>query len=282
MRPRQRLLVLAALRSGPLRVAGLALAATLALTAARAHAQDPFEAPERARAEARLEDALAGYRLALESGQLGLSEVAHAHLRLAELAFLGDELEEGTRHLRYALALRPDAPVTDGPQTMQDAAAAILVERSQRALRAVLEISDASAPIVVDVRDAPDGLVRTLELRGPGDWSRTIPWDGEPRSVEPPAASRPIGVQLRDAHGNLVGAAGVWPAVAPPVAVPPPDVIPPPDETPAPPPEEEDEPEFFENPWLWVAIGVILVIAGVAIGFTASGDSYSIGAPVAP
>lgn len=281
MRPRQRLLVLSALRPGPLRV-GLALAAlAIALGAGRARAQDPFEAAERARAEARLEEALAGYRAALESGQLGLSEVAHAHLRLAELAFLGDEVDAGTRHLRYALALRPDAPVAEGPQPMQDAAAAILVERSQRPLRAVLEISDPSAPIVVDVRDAPEGLVRTVEVRGPGGWSRTIAWDGEARSVDPPAAARPIGVQLRDAHGNSVGAAGVWPA-APVAAPPPPDEPPPPDVTPAPEPEEEGGEEVFENPWLWVAIGVVVVVAAVAIGFTASGDSYTIGPPVAP
>lgn len=267
------------MRPGPLRVAaGLALGAALALGASRAAAQDPFEAAERARAEARLEEALALYRAALESGRLGLSEVAHAHLRLAELAFLGDELEAGTRHLGYALALRPDAPVTEAPPAMQEAAAAILVERSQRALRAVVELSDPSAPIVIDVRDAPDGLVRTIEVRGPGDWSRTLAWDGEARTVDPPAEARPIGVQLRDAHGNAIGAAGVWPA-APPPAPPAPE---PPDIPPAPEPEGEDGDDVFENPWLWVAIGVVLVVAGVAIAFTASGERYVLGAPVAP
>ncbi|MCB9598388.1 MAG: hypothetical protein H6719_37085 [Sandaracinaceae bacterium] len=271
------------MRSGPLRVAAaLVVGAWLAGGASSARAQDPFEAAETARAEARLEDASAAYTRVLESGELGLSEVAHAHLRLAEIAFLGEEIELGTRHLGYALALRPDAPVTDGPQAMQDAAAAILVERSQRRLRAVLEISDPSAPIVLDVRDAPAGLVRTIEVRGPGGWSRTFAWDGEARSLEPPAESRPLGVRLLDAYGNALGSAGVWPAAAP--AAPPAEVIPPVAlPTPAEPePEEEEGDNVFENPWLWVAIGVVLVVAGVAIGFTASGDSYVVGAPVAP
>ncbi|MBX3270992.1 MAG: hypothetical protein KF729_12075 [Sandaracinaceae bacterium] len=270
------------MRARALRVAALgfalAVGAALALGAARAEAQDPFRDAERARAEARLEEAHAGYRAALESGGLGLGEVAHAHLRLAELAFLGEELDAAARHLRYALALRPDAPVADGPPAMQDAAAAILTERSQRTLRAVIEISDPSGPIVVDVRDAPEGLVRTVEVRGPGGFARTFAWEGSPRSLAPPLEARPIGVRLYDAHGNTIGAAGEWPAERAQVPAPEPDVR----EVPVAPHADESGPEFFENPWLWVAIGVVVVLAAVAIGFTASGDRYVVGAPVAP
>jgi len=248
--------------------------------AAPAAAQDRFEDAERARAEARLEDADRLYTEVLESGQLGLSEVAHAHLRLAELAFLGEELEVGARHLRYALALRPDAPVGDAPQAMQDAAAAILVERSQRRLRVVLEISDPSSPITIAVRDAPADLIRTVLVAGPEDWRRTIAYDGEARlDVEPPQASRPIGVRLLDRYGNALGFAGEWPA--PPAVVAPPAPAPDPAPDPAPEPEEDGE-EVFENPWFWVAIGVVAVIAVVAVAFTASGESYSLGPPVAP
>ena len=249
--------------------------------AASAGAQDRFEAAERARAEARLEEAEQGYRSALESGELTLSEVAHAHLRLAELAFLGEELDAGSRHLRYALSLRADAPVAEGPQGMQDAAAAILVERSQRTLRAVVEVSDPSAPLRIDVRDAPDGLVRTIEVAGPAGFHRTLGWDGEARELDPPVEARPIGVRLLDVHGNRIGSAGVWPS--PPAAVPPP-----PPNTPIPvvetgePEGEEGGDDALENPWLWVAIGVVLVVAGIAVGFSASGDRFTLGAPVAP
>lgn len=266
------------MRAGALRVALALVALGVALPAA---AQDGFEAAERARAEARLEDAERLYDEALESGQLGLSEVAHAHLRLAELAYLGEELGAGERHLRYALALRPDAPVSDGPQSMQDAAAAILVERSQRTMRVVLEISDPSAPIAIAMRDAPDGLVRTVLVAGPEGWRRTIAYEGEERlEVSPPQASRPIGVRLLDRHGNALGSAGAWPAPPAEVVVAP--TAPAPVTAEPPPEEEEDGEEVFENPWFWVAIGVVAVIAVVAIAFTASGDSYSLGPPVAP
>lgn len=307
---RQRLLVVRAVRAGPLRVGdprpasrwvALGVGVAVALVAADLSAQDRFEAAERARAEARLDEAEAAYEAVLSSGELGLSEVAHAHLRLAELSFLGEELEAGTRHLRYALSLRPDAPVDDGPQAMRDAAAAILVERSQRTLRAVLEVSDPSAPIVVDVRDAPEGLVRTLTLRGGEDWSRTVSWDSDPISVHPPAAARPIGVRLFDRYGNTLGSAGVWPApvaaVSAPVNAPPspaevaaaavPTPTQPAPTQPAPADSSESSEgeggdNVLENPWFWAAIGVVVVIAVVAVAFTASGESFTLGPPVAP
>jgi len=218
-------------RSGALRVA---LALVALGVAAPAAAQDRFEDAERARAEARLEDAERLYTDALESGELGLSEVAHAHMRLAELAYLGEELEAGGRHLRYALALRPDAPVGDGPQSMQDAAATILVERSQRTLRVVLEISDPASPIIIAVRDAPESLVRTVLVAGPEDWRRTIAYEGEARlEVSPPDASRPIGVRLLDRYGNALGFAGEWPAPAAATPAPAPNPAPAPSPVPA-------------------------------------------------
>jgi len=288
VRSRERLQLVPALRARALRVGRIALAAALCATVvtASARAQDRFAAAEQARANAQLDEAQQAYEAVLASGVLGLSEVAHAHLRLAELAFSVEDLETADRHLRYALALRPDAPVAEGPQLMQDAAAAILVERAQRPLRAVLEVSDASSPIRIDLRDAPPGLVRVIRVRGPEAYTRTLAWDGQAHELDPPAASRPIGVRLLDAHGNALGSAGVWPApevvatvVAPPVLVPEPrevaqaalEVEP-----------EEEGDDVIENPWLWVAIGVVLVVAGVAVGFSASGDRYTVGAPVAP
>jgi len=245
-----------------------------------ASAQDPFAAAEEARAEGRPEDAQRAYELALQGGTLGLSEVAHAHLRLAEIAFSTEEIEAGERHLLYALALRPDAPIADGPPTMQERATALLAERSERRLRAVLEVSDPSSPVRVDLRDAPEGLVRVVLVAGPDGFSRTLAWDGTARELTPPPASRPIGVRLLDAYGNAVGSAGVWPApaLARRPLVPPPTVVA--EQALTPEPEEEDD--VIENPWLWVAIGVVLVIAGVAVGFSASGDRYNVGAPVAP
>ncbi len=248
--------------------------------AAKVRAQDRFAAAESARAESRFDDARRAYEDALASGALGLSEVAHAHLRLAELAFRAESFEEAERHLRYALALRPDAPVSAGPEAMQAAATIILEERGRRALRAVLEVSDPSSPIRVDLRDAPPGLVRVVLVRGRAGYSRTLAWDGTPQEVTPPAGSRPIGARLLDAHGNALGSAGVWPAPTPPVVVPPPRVVA--EAALAPDPEPEEGDDVIENPWLWVAIGVVLLVAGLAVGFSASGDRYTIGAPVAP
>lgn len=277
MRTRERLLDVTAVRSGTLRVAAFALAF---LVPVLGKAQNALERGELARREARIDDAAAAYLEALRSGSLDASEVAHVHLRLAEIAFLGEELEDGLRHLRFALALRPDAPVDDGPLTMQDSAAAILVERAQRRVRALIEVGDASAPIHIDIRDAPEGLVRVVEVRGAGGYSRTVAWDGSPRALDVPVQARPIAIRALDAHGNELARAGDRgvPDVRPsPVAGELAPIGPP-----EPPDAAEERDDFFESPWPWLVAGAIVVGVAIAVGASASGERYVVGAPRAP
>lgn len=276
---RERLLVVGAVRSGSLRVGFLgALMLVFVMPPETAAAQrEPFARAERARAEGLLDEAESAFEAALESGRLDPSEVAHAHLRLAELAYLAQASEEGARHLRWALALRPDAPVQDEalPEAMRVEAASVLAARDG-ALRAVLEVSGPDASVRLHVRDAPEGMVRVVEVAA-GEWSRTLAWDDGPVDLEPPAAARAqLSVRVLDAHGNELARAGL----APPAPV---------DEPAEPAPIElaeipasEPEENLIESPWLWVVIGAVLIGVGTGIGLSASGRRYIVGAPVAP
>lgn len=263
---RERLQQRPALRSGALRVGALAaLLLALPLAAAPARAQhDPIGDAEAAFAEGRHEDAEGLYRQALQSGRLAPPGLARVYLRLAELAALGST-GDAARLLGFALALDPalDVPASLGP-----------VEPPTRGVRVVLEVSDDDAPIGLRVADAPDTLVRVLEVRGRG-FERTLSWDGEPREVDPPADARPIEVRALDTHGNLVAQAGrLAPEEPAPAPTPDPDLTPEPEE-----PAEEGTPAI-ESPWFWVGVGLVVVGVAVAVAFSASGTRYVLDAPV--
>lgn len=236
----------------------LALCLTAAPAALGAAQADPIGEAEAAFEEGRHEDAERLYRAALESGRLAPPGLARVHLRLAELAALGST-GAADRHARFALALDPSLAL---PETIA------IDARPTRAARVVLEISGDDAPIGVRVADAPDGLVRVLEVRGAG-FERTLSWDGEAREVDPPAEARPIEVRALDAHGNLVAQAGR--------AAPPPE----PEPEPGPTPEaaaSEDTPAI-ESPWFWVGVGLVVVGVAVAIALSATGTRYLLDAP---
>lgn len=277
MPPRERLLGLGTVRTRALRVTTIALLLVgPALAPVAVRAQDALTRADRARGEARHEDAEAAYMEALRSGTLDASEVSHAHLRLAELAYLEEDLPEGERHLRFALSLRADAPFDEGPPVMRDAGAAILVQRSQRTLRVVIEVGDAAAPIRIDVRDAPEGLVRVIEVRGAASFSRTLAWDGGALSLDPPAEARPVALRALDAYGNLLARAGVEPVE---VAGPEVETV---RSAPIEEPEQTERESLLESPWLWVVVGLLLAGVGVAVGVSASGERYLVGAPRVP
>ncbi|MGE0788392.1 MAG: hypothetical protein AB7S26_22145 [Sandaracinaceae bacterium] len=240
-----------------------------------AHAQAPSRA-DGAYDEGRLDDAAALYGVELESGRLEPAELAHVHLRLAELARLASLDADAEQHLRTALSLTPDA---EPPEGLAELAARIRAE-GVGPVRVLIAISDPSTPARIEVTGAPQGLVRTLMVRTGDAEPRAIPWDGTPRE-EPSAPSE---VRALDRFGNVVARAGRARASSPPPEEPvPPRILetePGDEQVIEEEQEEDDEPSALENPWLWIAVGLVVVGAGVAIGVSASGERYIVGAPI--
>jgi tetratricopeptide (TPR) repeat protein len=277
---RQRLPGVAALRRGALRVArpvcalGLALGPLLGLAvglcAAPAAAQ-AAAAADAAYAEGRLSDARDAYARALAAGALEADALVHVHLRLGALAALGQEEARAARHFAAALALAPDAAAPDGLDAeAREAFAAIRHARQGARLRAVVEGADAPAPVRIDVREAPPGLVHALEVRGRGGFSRRLAFRGDAVALDAPAAARPLTVRVLDAHGNVLARAGA----------PAPDAPPPSEAPPEPPPEPEADAGLVESPWFWVVVGAVVLGVGLAVGLGASGERYVLDAPV--
>ena len=309
MSARERLFVRPALRPGSLRVANrlapcllapcllapcllapcllaLCLLAPSVSFPASASAQpasgDPLARADAAFEEGRVAEAGRAYEDAIESGALDPDGLARASLRLGIVCALGSEDARAGRHFANALALAPSLPTPEG---LSDALAArfeaLRSAREGRRVRVVVEVSGEDAPIGVDVRDAPPGLVRTIEIEGTG-LRRTHAWDGVRIDFDVPSASRPIAARALDAHGNVIASAGARAAVSneqstltvpalvePVLAQPGLAAETAPDETP-----------LIESPWLWIAVGVVAIAVGVVIGVTASGDRYVLNAPV--
>lgn len=278
MPARQRLQQLAALRAGALRVA-LVLSTLVAASVARAQ-----PAADEAFAAGRLDEAAARYGRALESGGLEPDQLAHVHLRLAELAALASLDDEATRHLGAAIAIRPQGALSESaPPALAEEADALRGER----VRVQLIVSGPDDPVEIAVRDAPEALVRTLAIRGSGGYARSLPWEGEARSLEVPASARPLEVRALDRHGNTVALAGALePEIEPEPAEEEPLPIPDPEDDDGDAPDRvpagddpEEGPSLVENPWLWVAVGLVVLGVGVAVGVSASGERFVVGAP---
>lgn len=256
----------AALHPGPLRVA-LVLGAVF-WAAAPAAAQDALAGADRAYDEGRLRDAAVAYDDALAAGGLDPARLVRAHLRLGVLSALGGELDRTERHFAAALALDPtrDAPEELSPE-LRARFEALREARGGRRLSLSLEREDGA--IVITVRDAPEGLARTLEAAG-GTWRERVEWTGAPLRLEPPPEALPIEAVLFDAHGNRLARAGARTAPAALVEA----------SAPLAPGEATGGRNLLESPWLWVAVGAILIGIGVAIAVSASGDRYLLQPPV--
>ncbi|HJL18551.1 MAG TPA: hypothetical protein RMH99_23020 [Sandaracinaceae bacterium LLY-WYZ-13_1] len=263
---------------------GVALACVLGAVRPAAAQGSPREGPlraaEAAYAQGRLAEAGVAYEAAIAAGRLERDGLVRAHLRLGLLARLGAEDDRARRHFVVALALRPDVPA---PEALDAEAGfeALRRARDGERLRAVLETSDPSEPVRVDVRGAPEGLVRTVELSGRGGFARRLRWTGRPLAVEAPAAARPLFVRVLDAHGNRLAEAGTPPAPEAPGAPSSerPSSVREPTAEPVG-PDDDEGPSLIESPWLWIAVGLVAVGAGVAIGVSASGDRFVLDAPV--
>lgn len=256
----------AALRPGPLRVA--LLLGALSLTAAPAAAQDALAAADRAYDDGRLREAAVAYDDAIASGGLDPARLVRAHLRLGVLSALGGELRRTEGHFAAALALDPtgDAPAELSPE-LRARFEALREARGGRRLS--LSIAREEAAIVITVRDAPEGLARTIEAAG-GAWRERVEWTGEPIRLEPPPEALPIEAVLLDAHGNRLARAGARTTSAALVEA----------SEPAAPEGVTGGRNLLESPWLWVAVGAILIGIGVAIAVSASGDRYLLQPPV--
>lgn len=253
VRPRRSLQLGAALRRG-----SLPAIAVLLCVASPARAQSALDAADREYAAGRIAAAGRGYEDALATGDLSPPVLARVHARLGVIAALGDD-ELAARHFALALAIDP---ALASPSELDDARRARF--EAMRGDGVFVRVERVGPGLVIDVVGAPGELARTIEVRGV-EWRRRFPWgEGELRTIHPPPSAMPIEVWLLDPHGNRVARAayGALPAAAP--------VVPAPDPGQA----------LIESPWLWVALGVILLGVGVAIGVSASGERFVLGAPV--
>ena len=216
----------------------------------------------------------------LRSGSLDAEALASVHLRLGLLDFERGDLERSRVRVETALRIDPDANVDGISEESRAHVAAIREPLAGARVRVTVTMAGAGAPLEIDVRDAPDGLVRMLEVIGPR-FERRVVYDGEVRSLDVPLSARPLHVRALDEYGNVVTTVG-----PPPVAhlevrqereaeetSGGEDEAEPAEDPPSP------EQEFFENPAFWVFVGVILLGAGIGIGITASGERYVFGAP---
>ncbi len=231
----------------------------------RAAAQDSLAAADRAYDDGHLQEAAREYGDALATGALDPAALVRAHVRLGVLAALEGDTAAMERHFTVALALDPvrDAPEELSPDlaarfdTLRDA-------REGRRLALAIDRTDA-AGLQLEVRDAPEGLVRTIVVRGGGDWERRFAWEGEPIAIDPPAVALPVEADALDAQGNRLARAGA--RIAAPVIV----RVEEPIEAPRP---GDGARNLIESPWLWVVVGAVILGVAVAVGVSASGDRY--------
>lgn len=230
-----------------------------------ARASSPLDAADRAYDEGRIADARRAYEEALELGTLEPSLLVRAYVRLGILAALAGEDALSQRYFEHALALDP---VRDTPEELSPRLRARfeVLRAARGGQRVVLAIDEADDALVLSVRHAPVGLAHGLVVRGAGGFERREAWQGRPVRIEVPDRAGPIEAQLLDVHGNRLARAGA--RLAPVLAV----TLP-------------EEPErrgrnLLESPWLWVAVGAIVIGIGVTIGVGASGDRYRLEAPV--
>lgn len=268
MRDGERLRVGAAVPRGALRVAAC-FAGVLLATASTALAQGALEAAGRAYDEGRIEEAARAYRDALESGSLEPAGLVRAHLRLGILAALEGDAASTDRSFEIALALDPirDAPDELSPE-LRARFDALRAARGGRRVTLVIERVDGG--IMLGVRDAPEGLARTIEVRGGGGFEARVAWEGAPIRVDPPVEALPIEAALFDAHGNRIARAGARldgavAAVATAASA-----------------RGQEGPgrNLLESPWLWIVVGAIVIGIGVTVGVSASGDRYVLDPPV--
>lgn len=252
---------------------GCALSAHLTIAPVPGNAQG-LESADAAYEASRLVPAERAYEIALRSGELGRPELVRAHLRLGVLAILAAEDDRAARHFALALALEPDAAAP--PELDASGLEAFeAIRRSGRGarLRAVIETSDATEPVRIDVRGAPLHAVRTVELVGRGGFVHRVSWTGEPVALSVPRQAHPLGVRALDGDGNVLATAGVvrLEAADSVRANPAPT---------APPAEVESSPDLIESPWLWIVVGVVVAGVAVAVGVSASGERFVLDAPV--
>jgi hypothetical protein len=248
VRARQPLQRRSALRGGSLPIA-LAL---VVLTALASPARAQIGGADRAYDEGRFAEAGRAYEDALATGALDPSGLAHVHLRLGVIAALGGDAALVDRHFVIALAIDP---ALEAPAELDPARRARFEAMRGERVRVHAERTG------IVIEGAPAELALSIEARGEG-WNRRFPWEGTRITIAPPASALPIDVRLVDPHGNGVARGRIE---APRVIEP---------------PRTDSGEEIIESPWLWVAIGVILLGVGLAIGFSASGERFVLGAPV--
>lgn len=203
----------------------------------------------------RIAEAGRAYEDALATGELDPRELARAHTRLGVISALGGDFDRMERHFAIALSIDP----TLAPPAELDGARRARFEEL-RGDRAMVRIERRGSEIAIDVEGAHAELARTIEARGRG-WTRRFPWEGSPLTIAPPSSALPLEVRLLDGYGNV--------AARVEIALPPAEPIP-----------RTEGDDFIESPWLWIAIGLIVLGAGIAIGVSASGDRWVLGAPV--
>ncbi len=236
----------------------------LSLIAASSSAQAPLARAEEHFAQGRLVEAQRAYEDALAGGELDEVSLVRAHERLAVIAERNGDMERAARHVEYALALDPHRGAPEGASdALRESHAELSRERGGR--RMMLGLADEDSVLQINVLHAPEGLARTIEVRG-RDWERRMPWDGFPLMVEPPQEAFPIEAFLYDGYGNLLARSGP-PTIERRITVERPRTLP-------------AQESLIESPWLWVIVGLVVIGAGIAIGVSASGDRFVLGAPV--
>lgn len=267
------------MRTRALRVALASAPAVLAtvpsivlMLAPSAFAQGPSLA-EAARAfeEGRFAEAGRAYADALAEPGHEPAELLQIHLRLGIIAALGGD--DPAIHFAIALALDPvlDPPVELSPELRARFEA---LREAREGRRLSVRIEEHEARRTVSVHDAPGGLVVALRVRGAGGYERRVPWAGAPIELSAPP---PFWIEALDAHGGVLARAGDWQSTLSPAAAAATAQRTPPEATPAPPARE---PSLIESPWLWIAVAIVVTGVAVAIAFSASGDRWTLGAPI--
>lgn len=250
-----------------------------------------------------LEAASGLYEQARAAGGLEPAALAEVELRLGVIARASSDPEGMRVHFQRALALVPTLP-----------APSELPPRGRRALEALRAQQHAPAEASVDapalpetgpvevhgsVANAPAGMVTELRFTL-GEWSETVPVAPGTASVPEDRWPTETSVLLVDAltpEHNVVAHARVEVPGRPPPAPPPPAepeaqpdltaTTPPPattvpPEAIAPPPSPSPPPErsIFEEPALWITVGLVLAgaIVGAVLGATLH-DRWVVGVP---